>query len=75
MTKEWEVTVSLTAVVVLPFDEDDTPEVVKQYLGRKEGRDDVFNQFRTIRNGFNGYKLNGYPVDIVPEDIDLKELE
>lgn len=73
-SKQWEVTVSLTGVVTLLFDEDDTTEIVKQYLGRSEGKADIIDQFRKcLKQGGISFTMSGYPVDIVIDDIELKE--
>ena len=74
--RDWEVTVSVTGVIILPGEDDDTPEIVKQYLGRSEGRGEIVSQFAHLqRQSYGGLRLNGYPVDITIDDIELKETE
>lgn len=74
--REWEVTVSLTGVLSLPWEDDDTAAIVEQYLERSAGRGEIVDQFRKLHNQRDlGLRLNGYPVDVTIDDIELKETE
>lgn len=74
--REWEVTVSLTGVLSVPWENYDTAAIVEQYLGRSEGRGEIASQFKKLHSqGGLGLRLNGYPVDVTIDDIELKETE